>query len=448
MTSPAQTVALVTGLPEDELAGRPAYQRPDLRVSFEGARRNFTLDIRRLARDLRHEISPRLCDLIEIAATVYAADLAFKRGENEDWVRSVSLLIPVRDPDLWRSVEPQLCGLLYSLSHDNCVLEFCRRVEPGESVRPSEAGVPGGFDCVALLSGGIDSFAGATALLATGRSPLFVAHRPQNAVISAAQRHVCQCLGQRFGRHVRLIVNRARPVRTEEGEGRFPSPEARESSQRTRSLLYLSLGAAACEAAGVGQLVCAENGVLAINPPLSEARVGGNSTAGVRPRVLARFSDLLRAMGLSVEVQNPFLYQTKGQLLRDVLRKHFSARQIQGAVSCWMAGRASRPCGGCVPCLVRAVSMHAAGLPPEAHGISPLDPASTVGTGTDAHANLVELVGFARRVSASSDAELLRLCPVLLELPPGGNVSGAIDLLRRFTAEVNEATANLPLARA
>ncbi len=448
MTARAETVALVTGLPEDELARRPAYHQPDLPIRFRGPHRNFALDLDRFAADLRHEVPPRLCDLIETAATVYAADLAFKRGDNEDWVRSMFLLVPVRDVDFWRSVEPQLGGLLYLLSHDNCVFDFCRRAEPGESARSPGTGGLTGFDCVALLSGGIDSFAGATALLAAGRRPLFVAHRPQNALISAAQEHVRRCLGQRFGREVKLVVDRSGPTRTCGGEQPFPPPEARESSQRTRSFLYLSLGAAACTAARAAQLICPENGVLAINPPLTEARVGGNSTAGTRPRVLARFSELLAAMGLSVRVENPFLFQTKGQLVRDVLRPHFSAAQIQGAVSCWMTGRASRPCGGCVPCLVRAVAMHAAGLPPEAHNLDPLDPGSAPAADTDAHANLVDLVSFARRVSSLSDTQLLEATPVLLESPPAANIREAIGLLRRFAAEVGRAAAGLPLARA
>lgn len=447
MTGPAKTVALVTGLPEDERDRWPAHGPADLQISLRGPGRNFALDIDRLTADLHHDITPHLRDLIEIAATVYAADLALKRGEDEDWVRSVSFLVPVRDLDFWQDVEPQLGGLLYLLSHDNYTFEFRRREQPPKQVPPSQTGGLGGFGCVALLSGGIDSFAGGTALLATGRKPLFVAHRPQNPAVSAAQEHVRRCLGERFEREVTLVVDHSGPTRTRGGRRPFPPPEAREPSQRTRSFLYLSLGAAACAAAGASQLICPENGVLAINPPLTEARVGGNSTAGTRPRVLARFSKLLSAMGLSIKVENPFLSQTKGQLVRDVLRPHFSAAQVQGAVSCWMVGRGSRPCGGCVPCLVRAVAMHAAGLPPEAHNIDLLDPSSAIGADTDAHANLVDLVIFARRVSSLDDGELLEMCPTLLELPPEGDIPEAIGLLRRFADEVGQATTGLPLAR-
>ncbi len=449
MTAARRTVALLTDPPDDVCARGPEGQDFDLLIDLRAPGRNFALDTGRFARQLRGTIPPRLRDLIEIAATVYAADLALKRGQNEQWVRSVFCRIPVREADFWRSVEPQLAEFLYVLSHDNFGFEFRARAERAEGppdIPPSSA--LQGFDCVALFSGGIDSFSGATALLATDRTPLFVAHRPQNALVAAAQEHVRQCLETRFGRKIEVIVNRSGPVRPEGAAQPFPPPEARETSQRTRSFLYLSLAAVACRAAGVRQLICPENGVLAINPPLTEARVGGNSTAGARPRALARFAGLLEALGLSVEVQNPFIYQTKGQLVRDVLRPHFSAKQIQGTVSCWMAGRASRPCGGCVPCLVRAVAMQAAGLPPEAHVADPLGPEQMTGRDTDARANLVDLISLARRVSRLTDAALLREYPVLLDLPPTADLGEVAGMLRRFADEVHQATSSLEIARA
>jgi len=449
MTAPRRTVALLTGSQDDTCAPGHEARGFDRLVDLRPPGRNFALDAGRLARQLRCTIPPRLQDLIEIAATVYGADLALKRGENEQWVRSIFCLIPVRDADFWRSIEPQLAEFLYVLSHDSFEFEFPARAERAEGpgdILPDDA--LQGFDCVALLSGGIDSFSGATALLATGRTPLFVAHRPQNALVAAAQEHVRECLEARFGRRVEVVVDRSGPVRPEGAAQPFPPPEAREPSQRTRSFLYLSLAAVACRAADVRQLICPENGVLAINPPLTEARVGGNSTAGARPRALAQFADLLAAAGLPVEVENPFIYQTKGQLIRDVLRPQFSARQIQGTVSCWMAGRASRPCGGCVPCLVRTVAMQAAGLPAEAHVVDPLGPEQMAGRHTDARANLVDLISLARRVSRLADAELLREYPVLLDLPPAVNVGEAIGMLRRFADEVHQATTSLRIARA
>jgi 7-cyano-7-deazaguanine synthase in queuosine biosynthesis len=268
-----------------------------------------------------------------------------------------------------------------------------------------------------------------------------VAHRPANPAIAAAQEHVRQCLARRFGHEVESAAIRCGPAPGSDTEHPYPPPEARETSQRTRAFLFLSLGAAACHATGSEVLYCPENGVLAVNLPLTEARVGGYSTAGTRPRTLSRFAELLRALGLPLRIENPFVYQTKGQLVRDVLRPSFAAADIQGAVSCWMAGRASRPCGTCIPCLVRALAMQTAGLPREAHLVDPLSTGGETGPESAARANLVDLITLTHRLRALSDQELLHAYPVLLELPPDAAIRPAVAMLRRFAEEAEQALA-------
>jgi hypothetical protein len=433
-------IVVATALPPEALEARPEYKHPDLTLSFHGAGRNIILDWPAICEVFGCEIPPRLRDLLEIAVAVYATDVAFPRGENEAWIRSARFVVPVRDRDLWESLEPQLAEALYVLAHDAFSFDFCARAEEGEEPpAPSNAGTRPDADCVSLLSGGLDSFAGAAMLLATDRRPLFVAHRPQNPMVVASQEHVCRCLQQAFDRPVRLAAVACVPARGGHLDYPYPPPEERETSQRTRSFLYVALGALGCHAAGTDQLFCPENGVLAVNLPLTEARVGGYSTAGTRPQTLARFRGLLSALGIPLQIHNPFLYQTKGELIRDVLRRYFAPEAIQGTVSCWMAGRLSRPCGSCVPCLVRAIAMRAAGLPPEAHAVDPFSTGAEAGPGSAARANLVDLLILVGRLRRMSERELLHAYPVLLEMAPEASIPASIKMLRRFANEAAEA---------
>ncbi|MBM3497147.1 MAG: hypothetical protein FJX74_00610 [Armatimonadetes bacterium] len=435
---PALTVVVETSLPATTREALPEYARPDLTLCFEGPGRNVEVDLSQTTEALGGDPPPRLRDLLEIAVAVYVADLAFLRGQNEGWVRSTHFLVPVRDPAFWRDHEPQLALALYVLTHDNYGFHFCARAEPDDV--PASPCKFADVDCVSLLSGGIDSFAGAALLLATGRRPLFVGHRSQNPTIVASQDHVRQALTDAFGEPVQFVPVSCGPSRGRGGAGRpYPPPEERETSQRARSFLYLALGALGCQATGAGHLLCPENGVLAVNLPLTEARVGGYSTAGVRPQTLAAFRRLLDALGVPLTIDNPFLYQTKGQLIREILRRYFPPDVIQGAVSCWMTGRLSRPCGACIPCLVRAISMHAAGLPPEAHAVDPFSTGAPAGPESAARANLVDLLTLVGRLQRRSDPELLRAYPLLLELAPEAGLAGILQMLRRFAAEAQEA---------
>ncbi|MGQ9733181.1 MAG: hypothetical protein ACUVX8_18140 [Candidatus Zipacnadales bacterium] len=438
-----KTVVIGTALPPNILAHHPEFESPDLILRFDGSRPNVLLNASVLSASLGCPIPPQLKDLLEIAVAVYAADIAFPRGQNDDWVRSCAFLIPVRDPAFWCNMESALAETLYVLSHDVFVFEFCARTEPKVGLASPHRCSPFFIaDCVSLLSGGIDSFAGATLLLATERSPLFMAHRPHNPAVIASQEHVVECLRRNFGPSVCFLPVPCGPSWAAYSDEPFPPPEMREVSQRTRAFLYLALGAIACHAIGSEELFCPENGLLALNPPLTEARVGGYSTAGTRPRTLAYFEKLFAALGTPIHLLNPFLYQTKGQLIRDILRPHFSTAAIQHTVSCWMVGRMSRPCGSCIPCLVRAISMHAAGLPAEAYFVDPLHLGRNTRPNSAARANLVDLLVFVHRLRTMNEIELLHAYPVLLDLPPGISLHGLIAMLRRFANEASAALGN------
>jgi len=449
-------VVAPTGLPGDALARHPSFREPDLWLELHTPARNVSCDLRALAEQLgapggRTDLWLTLSSLAELATIVYAADLGVPRGvpgelgamPGDAWTRHFEFLVPVSEADVWRQSEPVLARLLTLLTGDDYVFAFCDHT--GEGRAPAAQGpMPRESDCVALLSGGLDSFAGAVVLLRGGRRPLLVSHRPGSPTVAAAQEHVVAQLRAAFGAEAVGTAHLSPgPAHVADPRHDFPGPELREPSQRARSFLYLSLAAIAATAAGCTDLYMPENGVIAINVPLSAARIGGYSTLSTHPLVLRSFEDLARELGLHVHPQNPLVGQTKGQLVRDILKPQFSAAAIQGTVSCWMAGRTERPCGGCIPCLVRAVAMHAAGLPAEAHQYDPLSLKATRPRSA-ARANLVDLLSFADDVLRLSDQETVRAHPALLDvLPAGLSVRDMLSLLRRFAGEVVHA-AGLP----
>ena len=427
------------------------FAEADLTLDLASPQRNLTLSLGPLAGCL----STRCRDLVELAAAVYAADIAVPRGTNEAWVRDLELFIPVRDPDFWRAQQPATEALLYELTADNIALRFgllreraAQRVQAGEQDAAGRQPV-GRADCVSLLSGGLDSFAGAVVLLRTGRQPLFVSHAPGSPTIEGAQRQVAAALRQRFPGPWQHLSLRCAPARrkapppaggssapAQSGAG-FPELPDREPSQRSRSFLFMALATAAAEVSGAGELYVFENGILTVNIPMSPARVGSLSTRTTHPRVLHLFSALAGAvLGRPVPIVNPFALRTKAEVIRDALKSVMAIDEIQAAVSCWQASRSSRACGACVPCLLRRISMLAAGLPDEAYQLDLLaDPLKH--PHTDALANLTDLVALAADFTNLHDQVLLGNYPDLLDGEDYGLSAGlVIDLYRRFAREV------------
>jgi 7-cyano-7-deazaguanine synthase in queuosine biosynthesis len=376
-------------------------------------------------------VSAVVRDLLDVAAAVYLADLAVPRGRNEEFVRSLEIHMPVRCPDAWAAATDDLARLVYLLTGDNVVLTFHPR-----DAEDSSRAAPPSFqpDSVCLLSGGLDSLAGAVALLRTGRQPLFVSHRSGNPTSAWAQRNAAGSLRKISSgfAHVQVsLMPRPAP-----GAMIFPPPEEREFSRRARSLVFLALGAAAAAGLGTAEVYLCENGVLTAALPFAPSRTGALSTRSTHPAVLDLFNSVCRRLGLTAPVLNPFLYRTKADILRDILRPNLSIDDIQATVSCWMTGRRHRPCGGCVPCLVRRVSMLAAGLPDEAAEIDLLASPSAY-RGTDAYVNLVDLLGYVAGLRSRDELQLLLQTPALLDLQPYGvSVPDVVAVLKRFGDEV------------
>ncbi len=389
-----------------------------------------------------------VCDILDIAIGVFLADIAVLRGSNEAWTRDLHLLMPVRDPEFWERNGGRLVSILHALTKDNFSMEFCAREPTCPELLSPEAGGDVGaaarrkrgevrrVDCVSALSGGIDSLAGAAMTLRADRKSLFVTHCSGNPELRKSQGAVIGALNDLrpgVGVYANLMVQ---PRSGPGARFAFPGQAKRETSRRSRSFLFMSLLAAAACGAQVEEAYLCENGVLTVALPLSAGRVGSLSTRSTHPAVVHEFNGLLRAAGVNVTVLNPFLYQTKAELMRDMLRPVLTPQQIQSSMSCWMAGRRHRQCGGCVPCLLRRIAMLASGLPDEAYEMDILtDPEAY--RGTDAYGNLIDLLTQAVTIRQHSDAELLMEWPQLLDLATVGvSVTDILAMYRRHAEEL------------
>jgi len=417
----------------------PAVGAADVLLDWTTDRANAIADCREISSLAGGELPPLCLDLLDVASAIYLSDIAVQRGRREAWTRQIELLVPVREVGFWTEHEIKLRELLYALTRDNWGVEFYQATE-GPEAAPAETAGGEAFDadCVSLLSGGVDSLAGAVMLQSAGRRPLYVLHRAGNPTVESAQRHVMELLAGRWPRQNAAATARVAPHTGGDEALPFVPPEERENSRRARSLLYMALAVAAAVARKVAEVYLCDNGVLTAGMPMSPARAGSMSTHSTHPVPMAMFNQLCQDAGLGAHVTNPLLYQTKGDVVRDILKPALSPADIQSTVSCWATGRKPRQCGGCIPCLLRRLAMAYAGLPDEAYMIDVLgEPRRYVGT--DAYGNLVDLLGHAQQMLTLSDAEMLVAQPDLLELHAAGvNVSDVMTMLRRHGEQVRQ----------
>jgi hypothetical protein len=214
------------------------------------------------------------------------------------------------------------------------------------------------FDGLSLFSGGLDSMIGAINVLEDGLNPLFVSHAGEGAV-SASQEKVFQYLESKYPkrpfRRFRIWMNFDHGIVAES------SPE---DSTRGRSFLFFSTAVLA--ASGFERpcrIMVPENGLIALNVPLDQLRLGSLSTRTTHPFYIARWNELLRALALPILVENPYWDQTKGEMVAQCRNPAALEQLITASLSCssptkarW-AGRPTQHCGFCLPCLIRRASL-------------------------------------------------------------------------------------------
>ena len=241
--------------------------------------------------------------VLSLALSVVTADLAGLRDQSPDgWTREFHVTIAVADQAFWKTQVPNIEQALAFLTTDRWQLRF---VEGGIMPAPTRTPTRPDEDCIVLLSGGLDSLVGAIDLTSAGKKPFAISQ----IVRGDAEKQVnfAQKVGRGL-RHLQLNHNAF-------------APGNEEASQRARSIIFLAYGVLATTTLAryhngetVPFYVC-ENGFIALNPPLTGARIGSLSTRTAHPVFLKQVQQILDTAGLRVRIENPYQLTTKGEML-------------------------------------------------------------------------------------------------------------------------------------
>lgn len=305
---------------------------------------------------LRFGVQPstRAVDLVSIALAVTAADTFLLREDSDSgWGREIHLRLPLRSPGHWSPASASLERTLGFLSGDSWSFEFL----PNGEEPPAKAAVSShqrwidlaAGDSVSLFSGGLDSTIATLSAIARGESPILVSHA------YAGDQGVQDGIVQRLPARLQHVSVNAWPN----------SDRASEISMRTRSFLFIAIAALVADlksklaGGGAIELRVPENGLIALNAPLTPRRIGTHSTRTTHPHYLGNLQTIFDAVGIAAKITNPFELQTKGEMVASLKDDaHFGAIASE-TISCGKWKRDGKQCGRCVPCLIRRASLYA-----------------------------------------------------------------------------------------
>lgn len=304
-------------------------------------------------------------DLLNAAIGAYIADLRVPRGENDDgWTREIALHIAVHDVEKWRACIGTFEELLSFLTGDNWTVSVRHLTISSNPAQRNRVKSKFQTDTICLFSGGLDSFIGAIDQLEQQDCVALVGHHGRGTgSTSVSQTNALGVLRKHY---------------REENTPFFkfwiapPShiSEKTESTTRARSILFFGLGIAVASSLGETRLVVPENGFISLNIPLNSSRLGSFSTRTTHPYLIDLLRNLLHGLGITVTIELPYRFLTKGELLQECRNQTVAQEALPITISCShpSANRFTQArdpnihCGYCVPCLVRRAAVFASEL--------------------------------------------------------------------------------------
>lgn len=300
-------------------------------------------------------------DLFYISLMVYFSDKKVLRSDYVDgWTRGFKLYVPVLNVDKWNQNRELLEKMISYLSGDIWKFEFReRQLNEVESKLYNNIGnryVGKKFnpDAFCMLSGGLDSFIGAIDLLSINKNIGFVGHYGGGKGVKPFQDKINELLKNNFQLYDNQFFNfNATPLK------------GVEDSTRTRSFLFFAhaIILASCSNKDI-DLYIPENGLISLNIPLTNTRLGSSSTRTTHPFYMNLLQELLVNLGIKVVLKNPYQFSTKGEMMINCSDPEFIKENYKYTMSCSHPdqGRYEKEpkplhCGTCLPCTIRRASI-------------------------------------------------------------------------------------------
>ena len=259
-----------------------------------------------------HYSNPISLDFLFFTSIIYVVDKAISRYKTKDrWTRDLHLTMPVSQPELWTELKLQLESCLAFLTGDNWHFNFTLLENdlcpPGEH-HGEDSQEHMSYDAVSLFSGGLDSLIGVIDYLETNPEKTLLLAGHYDAHVTGPksdQNEVFRNLKSTYQDRVDFVQVRV-------GQ----NPGGKELTFRSRSLLFLGIGIFVANNIGNEvPLLIPENGVIALNVPLTPSRRGSCSTRTAHPYYLQALQGILQHLGMNNVISNPLKYYTKGEAL-------------------------------------------------------------------------------------------------------------------------------------
>lgn len=294
------------------------------------------------------------------SAIVYAIDRSVSRSKHsiDGWSRELDVVIKVPCHKLYDAQKEQITKLLSYLTGDYWTVSF-EESSPIRLAKYKDCNYFNGITQVNLFSGGLDSLIGAIDFMTQyPDKKLFLASHYDSDMSGPRidQERILQHFASKYNGQYVVLPKR--------NSVRIISHISAETTCRSRSLMFIAIALQIAEYTK-SKIVIPENGSVSLNYPLSPSRRSSCSTRTTHPVIIHQLKELFRNVGLSVEMENPYEFMTKGEMVRDCKDMSYLLSILSDSNSCGKRTRrqffynngTATHCGYCMPCMYRKASL-------------------------------------------------------------------------------------------
>ena len=295
-----------------------------------------------------------------LSAIIYAIDRSVSRDKHsiDGWSRELDVVIKIPSHETFDVQKGHIAKLLSYLTGDYWTVSF----QEASSVRLTKYEDCEYFDNIAqvnLFSGGLDSLIGAIDFMSQyPEKKLFLASHYDSKMSGprSDQERLLQHFASKYkGQYV---------VFPKRNSVRIVSHISAETTCRSRSLMFIAIALQIAEYNKV-KIIIPENGSVSLNYPLSPSRRSSCSTRTTHPVIIHQVKKLFESLGLSTEIENPYEFMTKGEMVRECKDQPYLLSILSDSNSCGKRTRRqffydnkhATHCGHCMPCMYREASL-------------------------------------------------------------------------------------------
>lgn len=294
------------------------------------------------------------------SAIVYAIDRSVSRNKHsiDGWSREIDVVMKVPCHESFNARKEQITKLLSYLTGDYWKVSF-QTASPFRLTRYQDCNYFNDITQVNLFSGGLDSLIGAIDFMTQhpGKKLFLASHYDSDMSGPRIDQ-------ERILQHFASKYNGQYVVLPKRNSVRIISHMSAETTCRSRSLMFIAIALQIAEYTK-SKIIIPENGSVSLNYPLSPSRRSSCSTRTTHPVIIHQLKELFGNLGLLAEIENPYEFITKGEMVRDCKDRTYLLSILSDSNSCGKRTRrqffydnsAATHCGHCMPCMYREASL-------------------------------------------------------------------------------------------